>query len=36
MLAPEQQQQRTLDLLLALVGGLSERQPVLMILEDLH
>jgi tetratricopeptide (TPR) repeat protein len=35
-LVPEQQRQRTLDLLLALVGGLAERQPVLMILEDLH
>ena len=35
-LPPEQQRQRTLDMLLALVGGLAEQQPVLMIVEDLH
>src|SRR5215813_10435542 len=35
-LPPEQQRQYTLDMLLALVGGLAEQQPVLVIVEDLH
>jgi len=35
-LPPEQQRQRTLEVLLALVGGLAEQQPVLVIVEDLH
>jgi tetratricopeptide (TPR) repeat protein len=35
-LAPEQERQQTLDVLLALVGALAEQQPVLMIVEDLH
>jgi tetratricopeptide (TPR) repeat protein len=35
-LPPEQQRQRTLDVLLALVGALAEQQPVLVIVEDLH
>jgi class 3 adenylate cyclase/tetratricopeptide (TPR) repeat protein len=35
-LPPEQQRQRTLDGLLALVGGLAAQQPVLVIVEDLH
>jgi class 3 adenylate cyclase/DNA-binding winged helix-turn-helix (wHTH) protein/tetratricopeptide (TPR) repeat protein len=35
-LLPEQQRQRTLDVLLALVGGLAAQQPVLVIVEDLH
>ena len=35
-LPPEQQRQRTLEVLLALVGGLAAQQPVLVIVEDLH
>ena len=35
-LPPEQQRQRTLEVLLALVGALAEQQPVLVIVEDLH
>jgi class 3 adenylate cyclase/tetratricopeptide (TPR) repeat protein len=35
-LPPEQQRQRTLDVLLTLVGELATQQPVLMIVEDLH
>ena len=35
-LPPEQQRQRTLDTLLAMVGALAEQQPVLLIVEDLH
>jgi len=35
-LPPEQQRQRTLSMLLALVGGLAEQQPVIVIVEDLH
>jgi class 3 adenylate cyclase len=35
-LTPEQQRHKTLDALLALVGAMAERQPVLMIVEDLH
>jgi predicted ATPase len=30
------QRQRTLEVLLALLGRLAERQPVLVIVEDLH
>jgi class 3 adenylate cyclase/DNA-binding winged helix-turn-helix (wHTH) protein/tetratricopeptide (TPR) repeat protein len=36
LLLSEQQRQRTFDVLLALVGGLAEQQPVLVIVEDLH
>ena len=35
-LTPQQQRQRTLETLLALVLGLADRQPVLLIVEDLH
>ena len=35
-LTPEQQRHKTLDALLALVGAMAERQPVLVIVEDLH
>jgi class 3 adenylate cyclase/tetratricopeptide (TPR) repeat protein len=35
-LTPEQQRHKTLDALLTLVGVLAERQPVLVIVEDLH
>ena len=35
-LTPQRQRQRTLDTLIALVLGLAERQPVLVIVEDLH
>ena len=35
-LPPEQRRQRTLDAVLALVGALTEQQPVLVIVEDLH
>ena len=35
-LPPEQQRQRTLEVLLALVGGLAEQQPVLVLVEDLQ
>jgi tetratricopeptide (TPR) repeat protein len=35
-LPPEQQRYRTFETLLALVGALAERQPVLVIVEDLH
>ena len=35
-LPPELQRQRTLEVLLALVGGLAAQQPVLVIVEDLH
>ena len=35
VLGPEQRR-HTFELLLALVGGLAERQPVLLVLEDLH
>jgi hypothetical protein len=35
-LPPEQQRQKTFETLLALVGALAERQPVLVIVEDLH
>jgi predicted ATPase len=35
-LTPEQQRHKTLDALLALVGEMAERQPVLVIVEDLH
>jgi class 3 adenylate cyclase/predicted ATPase len=35
-LTPQQQRQRTLETLLALVLGLAHRQPVLLIVEDLH
>jgi tetratricopeptide (TPR) repeat protein len=35
-LTPEQQRHKTLDALLTLVGTLAERQPVLVIVEDLH
>jgi predicted ATPase len=35
-LTPQQQRQRTLDTLLALVLGLAARQPVLLVVEDLH
>jgi class 3 adenylate cyclase/tetratricopeptide (TPR) repeat protein len=36
LLPPEQQRQRTLDTILALLGALAEQQPVLLIVEDLH
>ena len=35
-LPPEPQRQRTLEVLLALLGGLAAQQPVLVIIEDLH
>jgi len=35
-LPPEQQRQRTLDAVLALLGALTAQQPVLVIVEDLH
>src|SRR5262249_15602774 len=35
-LTPEQQRHKTLAALLALVGTMAERQPVLVIVEDLH
>jgi class 3 adenylate cyclase/predicted ATPase len=35
-LTPHQQRQRTLETLLALVLGLADRQPVLLIVEDVH
>ena len=35
-LTPHQQRQRTLETLLALVLGLADRQPVLLLVEDLH
>ena len=35
-LTPQRQRQRTLETLLALVLGLANRQPVLLIMEDLH
>jgi class 3 adenylate cyclase/DNA-binding winged helix-turn-helix (wHTH) protein/tetratricopeptide (TPR) repeat protein len=35
-LTPEQQRHKTLDVLLTLVEALVERQPVLVIVEDLH
>jgi tetratricopeptide (TPR) repeat protein len=35
-LTPEQRRRKTLDVLLALVAAMAERQPVLMIVEDLH
>jgi len=35
-LTPEQQRHKTLDTLLTLVEELAERQPVLLIVEDLH
>jgi class 3 adenylate cyclase len=35
-LTPQQQRQRTLDLLVALVVGLARRQSVLFVVEDLH
>ena len=35
-LTPEQQRHKTLDALLALVGAMAERQPVLVMVEDLH
>jgi tetratricopeptide (TPR) repeat protein len=35
-LSPEQQRHDTFALVLALVGALAERQPVLVIVEDLH
>jgi tetratricopeptide (TPR) repeat protein len=36
ILTPEQRRRKTLDVLLALVGEMAERQPVLVIVEDLH
>jgi predicted ATPase len=36
VLTPEQQRHKTLDTLLTLVEELAERQPVLVIVEDLH
>jgi class 3 adenylate cyclase/predicted ATPase len=36
VLSPQRQKQRTLDTILALVMGLTELHPVLVILEDLH
>jgi predicted ATPase len=35
-LTPERQRQRTLETLLTVVRGLTVRQPVLLIMEDLH
>ena len=35
-LTPQQQRQRTLETLVALVVGRAERQPVLFLVEDLH
>jgi class 3 adenylate cyclase len=35
-LTPQQQRQRTLEILLAIVLGIVDRQPVLLIVEDLH
>src|SRR5262249_19898414 len=35
-LTPEKQRPKILDALLALVGAMAERQPVLVIVEDLH
>jgi class 3 adenylate cyclase/tetratricopeptide (TPR) repeat protein len=35
-LTPEQQRQRTFDIVLALVEALAAQQPVLLIVEDLH
>jgi class 3 adenylate cyclase/DNA-binding winged helix-turn-helix (wHTH) protein/tetratricopeptide (TPR) repeat protein len=35
-LTPEQQRQRTFDVVLALVEALAAQQPVLLIVEDLH
>ena len=35
-LTPEQQRHKTLAALLALVGAMAERQPVLVMVEDLH
>ena len=35
-LTPQQQRQRTLDTLIALILGLADRQPVLLIVEDVH
>ena len=35
-LTPQQQRQRTLETLLALVVALADQQPVLLIVEDLH
>src|SRR5689334_24687236 len=34
--APERRQGRVLEAVLGLIGRLSERQPVLLVLEDLH
>lgn len=36
MLAPEQQKEKTLETLVALLKGLCERKPVLFIFEDAH
>jgi class 3 adenylate cyclase/tetratricopeptide (TPR) repeat protein len=35
-LPPQQQRQRTLETLLAMVLALAERQPVLLVMEDVH
>src|SRR4030095_10900672 len=35
-LPPEQQRQRTFAVVLALLAALTEQQPVLVIVEDLH
>jgi class 3 adenylate cyclase/predicted ATPase len=35
-LTPQRQRQRTLETLLALVLGLADRQPVVLVVEDLH
>jgi transcriptional regulator with AAA-type ATPase domain/class 3 adenylate cyclase/tetratricopeptide (TPR) repeat protein len=36
LLSPEQRRQKTLDVLLALLGALAAQQPLLLIVEDLH